>query len=137
MRSLITTLLLLLVSMTGCMHNDGDIGNLFGTWKISSVSVDGQEDQAYAGDVFVQFQTEVVRLVQVRHNYDCVEYFGRWTREGNHLLLDLHYTVDASVTAIPEATRFVKGENHITITSDHSRKMTWVMDNITYHLVKQ
>lgn len=136
MRTLISSLLFIL-ALTSCMHNDGDIGNLFGTWKIETITIDGEKDTKYEGDVFVQFQTEVVRLVQVEHNYDYVEYFGRWSRESNNLLLDLHYTVDASVTSIPEATRFVKGKNHIVITSDKSREMTWVMDNITYHLKKQ
>lgn len=119
------------------MHNDGDIGNLFGTWKIESIEVNGEVDAQYEGDVFVQFQTEVVRLVQVQHNYDYVEYFGSWSRQGHDLILDLHYTVDPSVTAIPAATRFIKGENHIVITSDKSKKMTWTMDNITYHLIRQ
>lgn len=137
MRILISFLTLMLASLSSCMHNDGNIGNLFGTWKIETIAIDGQLDSSYEGDVFVQFQTEVVRLVQVQHNYDHTEYFGSWSREGHNLLLDLHYTVDASVTAIPQSTRFVKGENHIVITTDKARHMTWVMDNITYQLVKQ
>lgn len=136
MRTLISSLLLIL-TLTSCMHNDGDIGNLFGTWKIESIAIDGEEDAKYEGDVFVQFQTEVVRLVQVEHNYDYVEYLGSWSREGNNLLLDLHYNMDLNDTMILQATRFTKGENHIVITTDKSREMTWVMDNITYHLRKQ
>lgn len=137
MRTLISSLLLIFAALTSCMHNDGDIGNLFGTWKIDSITIDGEEDTKYDDNVFVQFQTEVVRLVEVQHNYDYVEYYGSWSRDGKNLLLDLHYTVDESVTAIPEATRFVKGENRVVIVSDKSQEMIWTMDNITYHLVKQ
>ena len=42
-RCIILLLMMLPLFFGGCTHNDGDIGDLFGRWKLVSLSADGEE----------------------------------------------------------------------------------------------
>lgn len=141
MRTLIISLLSIFM-LSSCMHNNGDIGDYFGTWKVKTISVDGETDASYSGNVFFQFQSDVVRLVQNRSNYDITEYFGTWEGDENTLIIDLDHKVnpESEVYNIPEITHLVKGENHISVTGQTSSKMTWTFTSnsqtIIYTLIK-
>lgn len=146
MRTLTKSFLLLifaLTSLTGCMQHNGDIGDFFGTWKVTSITVDGVEDATYQDNIFFQFQTDVVRLVQSRPHNDYTEFFGSWSEDSGELILDFHYKVDpiSPVYNIPAVTRLQAGVNHLTISDDSSRKMTWTFSNdgstVVYKLSKQ
>lgn len=142
MRTLIISLLSI-VLLSGCMHNNGDIGNYFGTWHVESISVDDESDLNYSGNIFFQFQSDVVRLVENRGNNDLTEFFGTWVDNGADIVLNFGYKVDteSDVYNIPSVTRLVKGENIINVTYSGSSKMKWSFTsdghNITYTLNKQ
>lgn len=136
-------LLALTFGLSACMHNDGDIGPMFGTWKVTSITVDGEEDPAYQGNVFFQFQSQVVRLVQSLPHNDMTEQFGSWECSDDDLTLDFHYYVDpeSPVYSIPAVTRLEKGVNRFAFNMQNPRKMTWILlgreQTIVYTLIKQ
>ena len=51
------------LAMTGCTHNDGDIGEWFGEWHLQSIEIDGAADADYDGDVLWKFQNNIVDMV--------------------------------------------------------------------------
>lgn len=142
MRTLIISLFSAIL-LSGCMHNNGDIGDYFGTWKVTLISVDGDVDGDYSANIFFQFQSDVVRIVENRSNYEITEYFGTWVDNGNNIIIDLNHKVnpESEVYHIPEVMRMVKGENFIKVSNKNSSKMTWTFESggqtITFTLNKQ
>ena len=73
MKHLITYLWLLVASVafSSCTQNGGDIGVWFGTWTISSVTVDGTVVPPPAGSYYsVQFQGEIVQVTITNDRHD-------------------------------------------------------------------
>lgn len=62
------------LALSGCSHNNGDIGRWFGLWHVDSIEVDGVPDEAYDGNYYMLFQGEVF----------CI----RWVDEQRHENLD-------------------------------------------------
>ncbi|MBE6304593.1 MAG: hypothetical protein E7082_01540 [Bacteroidales bacterium] len=142
MRTLIISLLSVIM-ISGCMHNNGDIGNYFGTWKVSTINVDGVDDPEYKENIFFQFQSDVFRLVQNRTQNDITEYFGTWSETYNIILLQLNYKVnpESEVYQIPPITRLIKGDNIIAVKHERNNRMIWTFSSdgqtIIYNLKKQ
>ena len=64
--------LLALVALSGCSHNNGDIGLWFGLWHLDTVEIDGEPDADYDGNFYFMFQNKVfcVRWVnELQHEY--------------------------------------------------------------------
>lgn len=142
MRTLIISLLSVFM-LSGCMHNNGDIGNYFGTWKLSTINVDGVDDPEYKENIFFQFQSDVFRLVQNRTQNDITEYFGTWSETDNIMVLKLNYKVnpESEVYHIPTITRLIKGDNIIAVKHESNNRMIWTFSSegqtIIYTLKKQ
>lgn len=142
MRTLIISFLSVFM-LSGCMHNNGDIGNYFGTWKLSTINVDGVDDPEYKENIFFQFQSDVFRLVQNRTQNDITEYFGTWSETDNILVLKLNYKVnpESEVYHIPTITRLIKGDNIIAVKHESNNRMIWTFSSegqtIIYTLKKQ
>ena len=49
----------LLLSITGCTQNNGNIGNWFGQWRMDSYKVNGEVQEDYQGNIFFCFQSAV------------------------------------------------------------------------------
>jgi len=129
MRTLITKLvsgLAACLTLSGCMQHNGDIGDWFGTWKLEAITVDGTEAPSYEGNIFFQFQTDIVRIVEVDTSLPATrtECFGRWEENDGILTLDFSYSADGinHFTPMPE-TLLDKGINLLTIDSQTSKKM--------------
>lgn len=89
----ITLLLWILhLGMSGCTHNNGDIGPWFGAWVVDSINVDGKPDDTYTRNIFWSFQSEVIKI-SVQHPYGVVaDHFGSWRDEGKTLQLNFTHT---------------------------------------------
>lgn len=130
MRTLITKLVFGLaacLTLSGCMQHNGNIGDWFGTWKLETITVNGAEDRSYQGNIFFQFQTDIVRIVQVDVSAPTpgrTECFGRWEENDGILTLDFSYSAEGinHFTPMPE-TLLDKGINLLTIDSQTSKKM--------------
>ncbi len=80
------TIIIGLFSLMSCTHNNGDIGEYFGTWKLTSIEVDGNVDQSYRGDIFWQFQTTVFCMRQVLPHHDTDIRWGSWAEHDDRTL---------------------------------------------------
>jgi hypothetical protein len=90
----IGSLLTLLLLLSGCTRNNGDIGNLFGTWRLETMTKNGEEVDLYSNLTKVYtwaFQSHIVRIQDIRDNMDYVNYYGSWCKEKDVLILDFTY----------------------------------------------
>ena len=68
-------LLILIIGLLqlGCTRNNGDIGDLFGTWRLDTLTEDGKELDLYGGMTKVYtwaFQSHIIRVQDIRNNMD-------------------------------------------------------------------
>lgn len=149
MRILKYTLLALACGLAfcGCMQHHGNIGNWFGTWQLTSMEIDGAEVSGYAGNIFFQFQTDIVRIVEVEPgtSHDYEQCFGHWSDDDSTLTLDLSYDADGMLSHFtpPPATMLIYGINVLHIVKADSKSMVWTYQlpdsdrSVTYRLKKQ
>lgn len=146
MRTLIRNLALLLllsIPASSCMQHNGDIGEFFGTWKLTSLTVDGNEDPAYNQNVFFQFQTSVIRIVKVEPHQLFSHHLGQWSRQDQTLCLDFGFTADApGEYEAPQYLYLENGKNmlHIVKLSSRNMELTLGLENgttVRYRLKKQ
>lgn len=146
MRTLIKSLLTMMVlmaSLNSCMQHNGYIGDLFGTWHLTSMTIDGTDDPAYQGNAFFQFQDEVVRIVIVRPHQDTDAVFGSWTRTDETLDLNFGHTAnDPGPFKAPASLHLVDGPNPCHIVRLDSRHMELTLQiadgrTVFYSLQKQ
>lgn len=82
---------------TGCARNDGDIGDLFGRWKVEALQADGQDQVLYDDDVLMycwSFQGSLVWIQTLHPHHDFVNVKGMWNRDAHLLSLDFSFTGD-------------------------------------------
>lgn len=129
--------LLSMLTLGACTHNDGDIGNWFGTWHILDISRDG-EKVITNGEYFFQFQSSVFRVSIVNGHEQTIESFGTWDDS----------TEGKIIISFPDPTVYyiempgLEAYNNFTIHSISTREiiLTKVDNtgaNYTYHLKKQ
>lgn len=99
---ILSAIVMMFAVLTSCTHNNGDIGDMFGLWKVSSIQAEGSEENLAPNDLFMAFQNNVVK---VRWAY------GRWERNGNNL--DLIFEMEPYTP--PTNSFMVKGTNHCII----------------------
>ena len=63
-----------MLAMSGCVQNNGHIGHWFGLWKVERVTIDGQDDADYKGNVFFAFQGAVFGV----GTQGGITWYGRW-----------------------------------------------------------
>ena len=85
-----------MLTMSGCVQNNGHIGHWFGQWKVERVTIDGQDDADYDGGVFFCFQGAVFG---VRTSTGGM-WYGRW-EESDKGMVDVVFNTDES--AVPPA----------------------------------
>lgn len=83
------------VLSAGCTHNNGDIGPFFGTWKLSSILVDGVPDPGYDDNIVWKFQSNVVAMVRINDRHETNESIGTWVDLGRQeIQMDFIYSDD-------------------------------------------
>ncbi len=113
----------ILLFASSCTHNNGDIGDLFGSWKLNYILVDGNPSENYKGNIFFAFQNDITSMKMVSPNHIRSDQFGTWKRTGDKLILTYD---DSAYTPFPE-TYMKKGANDCTILHLSSSKMTLQM----------
>lgn len=111
----------------GCTHNDGDIGDYFGTWKLEEISVDGIEDAGYGKDIFWQFQSTVFCMRKVYENHGQENRWGTWYQDSGSLYVDFSHREDGEdetgkYSPFP-VTRLAAGLNRLEIMHLSKRSM--------------
>lgn len=139
---------IILATVCGCTKNDGDIGHLFGSWLIQEITVDGNIDSSYGGNVVWAFQSSLIRMSVVLPHHQVDNYMGSWSRVNNKLTLNYTYSSSGSASGTGEYG-FAPGlhlpENGIvelTVITEGAKSMTLQYDktdgtSIVYRLSKQ
>ena len=81
----------------GCTRNNGDIGDLFGDWRLVALTADGEELELYEGDARLYtwaFQSSIIRIQEIRAYMDYSDYLGTWKRVDDELILDFTHHAD-------------------------------------------
>ncbi len=82
---------------SGCTQNNGDIGDLFGNWRLDSVTAEGLELELYDGEIKVYtwaFQSGIIRIQKIYSNMDHLDYLGTWQRDDDELTLNFTHHAD-------------------------------------------
>ncbi len=120
MKRLLYIILLLATAytITGCMHNGGDIGHLFGQWRLEYI--DSNQGTEPCDTVFFSFQSDVFQVRKVIYNtYDYVGFIGQYEQDEEHIKFNF-YNHNGSEVTTPEATEKMLvdlASLHITTTS--------------------
>ena len=129
-------LLLTLLLLPACTHNNGDIGQWFGQWKVEKIEIDGTPDPDYKGDVFFRFQSSVFALARTdRKDYFTANiWFGSWNETDGMLTIDF----PNDVNKVPGGLHLSESNHFRILRNDGSRK-TLELDSsdgkrYTYHL---
>ena len=91
----IIALLIIALSLNACTHNNGDIGDLFGTWKLESIAINGEIDENYAksSNVIWKFQASVISMIRANDTtHDRLESWGTWNYANDETQLVLNFT---------------------------------------------
>ena len=92
-------LILLAVVSESCVQNNGDIGSLFGVWRLTQLSADGTPLPIYDGDDTPEaydwtFQGDVVKIEVIEPRHEHYSRYGIWSRDEDKLILDFSYGTD-------------------------------------------
>jgi hypothetical protein len=149
MKRLLNILLLLtaLSFMSGCTHNNGDIGDWFGTWKLQSIDINGVADESYQANVFWKFQNDIISMAQANDELHTADTrYGTWTQHDDQLLLDFGHSDNSTAAGQGQyqplpAVYLPSGQSTLTIVDLDSSKLTlrYVAANeivYTYHFKK-
>ena len=84
--SVIITLCVLLAS---CMQNDGNIGYLYGQWRLEHV--DYNEIESECDTVFFSFQSNLFKIQRILYNsYDYAVFMGLYEHQNDYLKLNIY-----------------------------------------------
>lgn len=84
---------LTVIIMSGCTRHNGDIGDLFGEWRLERLTADGQETDLYEETPDAPllytwaFQGNIIRINTIYAHNRVFECFGTWMREDDLLEL--------------------------------------------------
>ncbi len=129
MKSLKAIIFTLLAHMlfVSCTTNDGDIGSLFGSWRVEQIVVDGKPDAAYVGNLVWKFQGGVLLMQEVEANHEIVNYWSSWSRKDDLLIVSTWH-VDSGDTdpyGFPQALRLpVHAIVEFRVLNDVGRRLT-------------
>lgn len=85
----IILLLVMIIAMPACTHNDGDIGDYFGRWKLTRITLNGDERVYNFDNVFWCFQSDIIEIDIVDETYhDKERYYGTFFYDDDSLILD-------------------------------------------------
>lgn len=83
----------LCISFNACTHNNGDIGNLFGTWKLQSITINGEIDSTYQNNVLWKFQATVMSMIRANDvTHERQEGWGSWEYANDETQLVVNFT---------------------------------------------
>lgn len=97
MKQLAGILIIIAAILSGCTRNDGDIGVWFGTWHVEKITVNGQNEADYEGNVILKFQNSVMESQSQYAHHDTDNCYAMWHQEGMILRLELPEGSDPGV----------------------------------------
>lgn len=152
MKKLHSTIFLLLAAAvlslaTGCTHNCGDIGDLFGYWRLNSMTADGTPVELYPETAedgqpvrlyTWAFQSQIVMIHTFYDHEDSSQATGTWQRTDRTLMLDFDHRDDGGTEYYtpPAALKLVEGgvtPLEIILMNPNEMKLSYTADDgVTY-----
>lgn len=84
-----------IMTMAGCTHNNGDIGDWFGTWHLKSIAVNDSPDTEYHGNIVWKFQNNIIEMIEADDTeHTALERYGTWSATDSELTLDFTHSDD-------------------------------------------
>ena len=115
---------------TSCTQNNGNIGFWFGIWQCSEISIDGERQSEYSGNMFFKFQANLCDILFVYSHNDYQHYLSEFKPQDNRtIILDYGHTSDTNSFMPPSGLPFIKGENIIRYDKINSRKVKLTYDD--------
>ncbi len=125
--------LIAIASLTGCTHNNGDIGPLFGQWKVTTISIDGQSLENYDGNLFFSFQNQVfMQRTTNELSHEVNQTVGIWKYSSNDLIIDFSDPEYAPLTI----SGMIDGLNTVKVISLSNKKMNISYQNSTGNIYR-
>ncbi len=91
-----TLLLTLLLTTGACTHNDGDIGPLFGYWRLDKMTVNDTPHNLYDNtgvELYAfAFQSNVMYIQTMLPHLDYDRAFGTWSLDGDVMTWHFRWT---------------------------------------------
>lgn len=88
----------LLIIISGCTRNNGDIGSWFGRWQVMEIQADGVSENDFRQQYFWEFQNNIIHMIWVGpegYDHDIYECFGTWKElDGNAMQMDFSHSDD-------------------------------------------
>lgn len=73
--------------LTGCTHNSGPAGPLYGRWHLERIEADNMVAPSHDEDIYMAFQGQTVQLQRDNGNHSVSTAFGKYRLEDNTLFL--------------------------------------------------
>lgn len=87
MKSFLT--LIFFTILAGCQQNNGNIGSLFGLWKITAIEINEKSFLNNEDDLYFAFQGEVINLKKNEvWNHSRVDIFGSFIHQEDSLFIN-------------------------------------------------
>lgn len=75
--------------LSACTQNNGDIGPLFGFWRLTELTSNGEPVEGFtSGDEVWSFQNNIIFILSLGEAHDYDERAGTWERDASTLTLD-------------------------------------------------
>lgn len=120
----------------GCTHNNGDIGSKFGSWKQTAMTIDGEPNPDYRGNIFWGFQHGSLTFTYMFYDHGIPVnpptgeprlVFTSWSEEDGYIIIDTNFSDDQGtfrytppeVLLLPAQTAGIR----LKIISESSREM--------------
>ena len=106
----IAVLIMVLFSVA-CTHNNGDIGPWFGTWRVESITINGEPAPGYdTPSVIWKFQSNITLLqFPDLETHKSMDLYGSWQQDGDKLKVDFDHEniyFDPDIAIFPQVTTF-------------------------------
>lgn len=131
---ILSTALIMMLSACVSNHNDGDIGALFGSWNLVSMSCDGTAMNVETHPTVVDFQNNIIRITRLEapdQPFSMDIRTGTWEETDDRLLLNFTHSDDRfeAGTAIYAAPEWLGWEKNVILQiqklSMSAKSMTW------------
>ena len=100
-------LLIIALTFNACTHNNGDIGELFGTWKLQSITIEGEIDSSYDNNVLWKFQSSIMSMIRANDStHNRLETWGTWSYANDDTQLELNFTHTDNDNPKPGSTKY-------------------------------
>ena len=107
-------LAIVLAFVSSCTRNNGDIGELFGIWRVTAIEVDGVNQSDYDGTVYFSFQSSVFSQKKMNEETHWADdFFATWKYQGKDLIIDFsddRYT-PITITGMQQGQNLVEVES--------------------------